>query len=269
MKHFFFGEDSQRMFGVLTEPAGRARTGLVFCPPLGEEMVATYARFGRWSKELADLGITTLRYHARGTGESDAATFTVESAAQDVATAVRWMRENTNLDRVGVFGLRFGGTVAARSAARPDFMIFWSPIVNLRLYFRDLLRLRMTKDMVHLKQDRVRVTAKELTADLEAGRSIDLLGYETSPELYREMTASEVLPGEPPASEVLWMTLPSDQARAESAASEWKDRGCNVAVQAFRERVFWEDFSSDFPHQFAESSVAFMQQGAVAAVGAR
>jgi hypothetical protein len=129
--------------------------------------------------------------------------------------------------------------------------------------------LRMTKDMVHFKEDRVRVTARELTAELEAGRSIDLLGYETSPELYRQMTACESWPGTPPAPEVLWMTLPSEQTRAESIASAWRARGCKVDLQAFRERIFWEDFSSDFPHQFAESSIAWMQHGAPETVGAR
>jgi alpha/beta superfamily hydrolase len=269
MEHFFFGEKSERLFGVLAGPSDGARTGLVFCPPLGEEMVATYARFARWSKDLADHGFVTLRYHSRGTGESDPSVFTLETAAQDAATAVRWMRENARVERVGIFGLRFGASAAVHSAARPDFMVLWSTLINLRLYLRDLLRLRMTKDMVHLKEDRVRVTAKELTAELDAGRSIDLLGYETSPELYRQMTANESWPDEPPAPEVLWMGLPSEQARVEGIASAWKARGCKVDLQAFRERIFWEDFSSDFPHQFAESSIAWMLRGATEPVGAR
>jgi len=80
-EHFYFGEEPQRIFGVLTRPAGGVQTGLIFCPPFGEEMVATYARFARWSKELTEHGFAVLRYHARGTGESGGTTkdFTVSA----------------------------------------------------------------------------------------------------------------------------------------------------------------------------------------------
>jgi exosortase A-associated hydrolase 2 len=269
MEHFFFGQESHQLFGVLVRPAGRARTGLVFCPPFGEEMVSTYARFARWSKELADRGFAVLRYHPRGTGESHASLFTLDSAAQDAATAVRWLREHGEVDRVGIFGLRFGASVAVNAAAQADFLVFWSPIINLRLYFRDLLRLRMTKEMIHRKADRVNVTTKDLTSELEAGRSIDLLGYEASPELYRQMTSSTSWPDEPPAPDVLWLGLPSEQGQAEAVTSAWKDRGCRVDVEAFREPFFWEDFNLDFPHQFAESSIAWMERKAAEAPGVR
>ena len=234
-------------------------------------MVSTYARFARWSKDLADQGFVVLRYHPRGTGESAGSSkdFTLDGAAEDAAAAVKWLRENVEVDRVGIFGLRFGASAAVHASAKADFLILWSPVINLRLYFRDLLRLRMTKDMILLKEDRVRVTAKDLTSELEAGRSIDLLGYETSPELYRQMTAKESWPDEPPAPEVLWLTLPTEQAQGEAIASKWKDRGCRMDVQTFRERIFWEDFSSDFPQQFAESSIAWMAQKAAKEQGAR
>ena len=60
-----------------------------------------------------------------------------------------------------------------------------------------------------------------------------------------------------------------EQAQAETVANGWKNRGCNVDVRAFRERIFWEDFSSDFPHQFAETSIAWMDRTRVVAAGAR
>jgi exosortase A-associated hydrolase 2 len=271
MEQFFFGDNSHRLFGVLNKPSGRAHTGLVICPPFGEEMVSTYARFARWSKELADRGFAVMRYHALGTGESDGKStdFTVASAAQDAATAVKWLRENGKVGRVGLFGLRFGATTAVHADAHADFVILWSPVVKLPTYCRDLLRLRITKDLIHLKADRVKVTAKDLAAELEAGRSIDLLGYEMSPALYRQLNSTTAWPDEPPAPDVLWLTLPTEQTQAEPLAKVWKDRGCRAEVQAFRERIFWEDFSSDFPHQFAETSIAWMEQRAAQPVGAR
>jgi len=268
MEHFFFGEKSQRLFGVLDGPAD-ARTALVFCPPFGEEMVATYARLARWSKELAERGFMTLRYHARGTGESDgcSADFTLLHAAEDVATAVRWLRERHGAQRVGIFGLRFGASAAVHARAMADFFVFWSPVINLRQYCRDLLRLRVTTDMVQLRTDQVKVTTKDLTAQLESGRTVDVIGYDISPDFYRQMTANMSWPDDPPAPDVLCVGLPSETGQVEKAVAPWKSRACRVDVAAFRAPVFWEDFSLDFPHKFAESSIAWMERESAEVLG--
>jgi alpha/beta superfamily hydrolase len=271
MDHFFLGEDCLRLFGIFSRPAGRPRIGLVFCPPLGEEMVSTYARMARWSKDLADRGVAVLRYHPRGTGESDGGSeeFTLKSSAEDAATAVEWMRKHCGAERVGILGLRFGASAAVHAMAQADFMVLWSPVVNLRLYFRDLLRMRISKEVMHLGADRVRVTAKDLTSELEAGRTIDLLGYETSAELSRQMTSSETWPVEPPARDVLWLGPSSGKAQAEAIASRWRDRGSHVDLRTFREPAFWEDFSLDFPHQSAELTLEWMGRQEPVAAGAR
>jgi exosortase A-associated hydrolase 2 len=269
MDHFYFGDKPKSTFGVLTRPTGKAHTGVVFSPPFGEEMVATYARFARWAKELATQGFAVLRYHPRGTGESEGGSkeFTLKSATEDAAAAVRWMRECSGCERVGIFGLRFGASVVALADTKADFGVLWSPVTNLRIYFRDLLRLRLTKELIHQRADHVKVTAKDLTAELDAGRSIDLLGYEACPELYRQMIATEAWPKTPPASDVLWLDLPLATAQAGMIAQEWRNLGSRVDVQTFREKIFWEDFSSDFPHQFAEASISWMVRLLSEAVG--
>jgi len=178
------------------------------------------------------------------------------------------MRESGAIRRVGVFGLRFGGTIAAHAKPGADFALLWSPILNLRVYFRDLLRLRLTKELIHQRADQVKITARDLTAELEAGRSIDLLGYEASPDLYRQMIGMESWPQEPPANEILWLELPATVQQTAHLARPWRDRGARVEIQTYREKIFWEDFSSDFPHQFAESSIEWMQRGIAEPAGA-
>lgn len=262
MEHFFFGDDSRKLFGVFSPPSGKVRAGLVLCPPFGEEMIATYARFARWSKGLADQGFAVLRYHPYGTGESDgtSADFTFSGAAQDAANAVEWLRKHSGAEQIGIFGLRVGAAAAVCAPATADCLILWSPVLNLPLYFRDLLRLRVAKDMVQLKTNQVKVTAKDLTSRLESGHPIDVLGYEISPKLYRELTAFSAWPDSLPASRVLCLGLPSEQRAIEGAAKSWSERGCSVRTQTYRAPVFWEDFSSDFPHDFAQSSITWMDE---------
>ncbi len=268
MNVFYFGEDSRRLFGVLGRPSSEAHTGVVFCPPFGDEMICTYARFARWAKELAEEGFAVLRYHPFGTGESDGTCgqFTPRGAAEDAVTAVQWLRGTAKVERVGLFGLRFGASVAvhAAAAARPDFVVVWSPIINLQQYFRELLRLRLTKELVHQKASQVKVTAKHMIAELEAGRTIDLLGYEVSPEFYRQMAGSDGWPEQAPAPEVLWLARPPEQSRAQPVVELWRKQGGRVDLQALAEPVFWEDFSSALPLQFMEVSFRWMTHRSLA-----
>jgi exosortase A-associated hydrolase 2 len=262
MEIFYFGQSSRRLFGVLERPARNVRAGLVFCPPCGEEKISTYARLARWSKELAKDGFAVLRFHFFGTGESDGtfADFTLEGALQDTATAVGCLRERTGVKAVGIFGLRFGGFVAAHAAREvgADFLVLWSPITDLRQYFRDLLRMRLTAELVHLQSDRVKVTTKSMVADFEAGQTVDILGYEFSPALYRQMNAGPSWPKHPPSPKVLWLSRVSERRQLESLTSEWTNHGLNVNLQFLPENPFWEDFSSVFPEKFAAASKAWL-----------
>ncbi len=272
MDVFYFGDDSHRLFGVLHQPRHQARVGLVFCPPFGEEMTGTYSRLATWAKELAEEGVAGLRFHPYGTGESNgsSAEFTLETAASDANMAVRYLRERMGLLQVGLFGLRFGASVAVRAAsvARPDFLLLWSPIVNLRQYARELLRLQLTKELVHQRHDRVRVTRQSMVEELEAGRPVDILGSDFSPALYRQMTASPSWPDEPPAPRVLWLARPPEVGQAESIVAGWRARGSQVELRTLSELIFWEEASTTLPGQFAAASLAWLFETFVRAVPA-
>src|SRR5262249_10809954 len=140
--------DSTRMYVVLHRGAKANGTTLVFCPPFDQEMVTTYARFARWSKQLAARGFSVLRYHPLGTGESDGAhaDVTLESLVKDAVTARHVAGQKTGDRPIGYFGLRLGATVSILAAAveAADFLVLWCPVTSLRHYFRELLRSQVT-----------------------------------------------------------------------------------------------------------------------------
>ncbi len=261
---FYFGSDSCRKFGVLHRPESQPHTGLVFCPPYGEEMVASYSHFTRWAKELAREGFAVLRYHPCGTGESDgeAGEFTVESAVKDAVEALACFREHVGLERIGFFGLRFGGLVAVQAALKtqPDFLVLWSPVTQPRQYCRELLRLLLTKELVHQQAEHVRVTTKGLVEALEAGRPVDIMGYEMSPDFYRQMTANPPWPDSPPARDVLWLSRPRERDPMVALAERWKTNGNGIEFQSFDGPAFWEDWEFGFPERFAEASVNWLMR---------
>src|SRR5260370_17697685 len=153
---FYFGPESQRLFGVLHHNGHPAPTSLVFCPPFCQEMATTYSRLARLSKQLAANEVGVMRVHPSGTGESEGRTseFTLESVLGETQLARRVAEQRLKANRLGYFGLRFGATVAvlAASAEPVDFLVLWCPLINLQRYFRDLLRLQLTKEMVHQRR---------------------------------------------------------------------------------------------------------------------
>jgi len=265
LETFYFGEDSHRMYGALHLPAGKAHTGLVFCPSYGDEMVVSYTPFARWAKELAQKGFAVFRYHPYGVAESDgtSADFSFESAVADAIRAARFFQERVTLDRIGFVGLRFGGRVAIDAALqnRVDLIVLWSPILSLRQYCRDLMRLRLTTELVHQQAEQVRITSRGMIEELEAGRSIDLLGLEMSPEFYKQMNADPPLPENPPAPEVLWLARSAERITATKVVEGWNKGGQHVNLQVLSENAFWEEHSSDFPREFANASLAWLLKG--------
>jgi exosortase A-associated hydrolase 2 len=261
MEITYYETVSTRMYVVLhrsTKPSG---TTLVFCPPFDQEMVTTYPRFARWSKQLAARGISVLRYHPLGTGESDGtrADITLESLTKDAVTAQHLARQEVRDRYTGYFGLRLGATVSIlAAAAQPvDFLLLWCPVTNLRHYFRELLRSQVTADAVHRSRRR---STQQMVADLEAGKSVDVWGYELYPSLYRQMAAIQALPDAPPARNVLWLVRPADEAAAAPVVKRWQGLGSHVDFQVIPETVFWEYPGNAVPERFARATIQWLSQ---------
>jgi pimeloyl-ACP methyl ester carboxylesterase len=259
---FYFGQEGHRKFGVFHRPVSEAHLGLVFCSAYGEEMVASYAPVARWAKELTQMGIAVFRYHPYGTGESDGTSvdFSLESAISDTVDALSYSRERMKLRHVGLVGMRFGGFVAVQAALRAhaDYLVLWSPIISLRLYCRELLRMRLTTELIYKQADRVSATTRSMIEELEAGCPVDLLGHEMSPTLYRQMISEPPWPDEQPAGEILWLTRPGERNLAASIVAGWNKNTNRTLLQSFNEVAFWEDYSSEFPRRFAKATVTWL-----------
>jgi uncharacterized protein len=264
MQVCYFGPDSHRLYGVIHNGVISAQTALVLCPPFAEEMVATYARFATWSKQLAEQGIPVLRFHAYGTGESGgtSADFTLETSIHDACSAFQFAGERITPGRLGYFGTRLGATVAVLAALRQpvDLLIMWSPITNLQQYMRELFRAQMAKEMVHQGLTRVRRNTEDMILDLESGRSIDLLGYEFSPQLYGQMAAQWEWPEKAPAKHTLWLARATEEKKASVIVERWRASGSRVDFTVLSEPAFWEEYTSVFPGRFASATVDWLKK---------
>ncbi|HEX3002787.1 MAG TPA: hypothetical protein VHO27_01140 [Angustibacter sp.] len=140
----WFGPSNLRLLGWLHAPDdGTARGGVVLCPTIGQEHVASLRGVSALADRLAASGLAVLRYDHAGTGDSagcvDPEGDLVPEWLNGVAYAERFLLD-IGLRSVDIVGLRVGGLVAAAAAARcrsARRLVLWDPFGSGREYLRE------------------------------------------------------------------------------------------------------------------------------------
>jgi exosortase A-associated hydrolase 2 len=169
--------------------AGVCRGTLVYVPPFAEEMNKSRRMAALLALELARQGIATLRIDLHGCGDSsgDFADARWESWRDDVGLACAWLEQHSG-HRPALLGLRLGALLAMDYVANapqdeaPRHVILWQPVLDGASCLTQFLRLRMAGAMMSATGAADNSTAA-LRAMLTAGESLEVAGYELSPEL--------------------------------------------------------------------------------------
>jgi pimeloyl-ACP methyl ester carboxylesterase len=144
---FYFGDGDEPLFGALHLPANGARcsAGVVLCPPLGFENLASYRPLRALAERLASvLGRPTLRFDWPATGDSvgDARDpLLVQRSLSALERAVEELRQLTGVAEVALVGVGIGATLATVAAARnvpAEELVLWAPPLSGRAYIREL-----------------------------------------------------------------------------------------------------------------------------------
>ena len=152
MTPFFFGTRQRRLFGVYSParaPARSAASGagtraVVLCNPWGQEYLRAHRALRHLAGLLNDTGVHVLRFDYFGTGDStgDMPDASLAGWQDDIETAIDELKDTTDAARVGLVGLRLGGTLAARVAARRrkdvDSLVLWDPVASGAAYLDEL-----------------------------------------------------------------------------------------------------------------------------------
>jgi len=117
-------------------------------------------------------------------GNFEEATF--ESRIMDALEAISVLRQRSPVDRIALLGLRLGAVIAAIAAARskPDALMLWAPIFDLKAYFHQWLRTNLTHQMLIHKK--VTNNREALIEQLMAGGIVSVEGFLMSNALYQQ-----------------------------------------------------------------------------------
>ncbi|MBW8886699.1 MAG: alpha/beta hydrolase [Fibrobacteres bacterium] len=185
---FFDGVGGKRLLGFFHPAAGPARRGgVVYCHPFAEEKNQSHAVIVRTARGLAAAGIPVLRFDFSGCGDSegDLQDASAEDWVAEVGCAADWLRKRTGNARVGLWGLRAGANLAALYAAgRSDvaFAVLWQPLPDLKTCMTQFLRQKFSSELAAGNAEGFSV--KGLVKRLEAGETLDVMGYPVTRRLY-------------------------------------------------------------------------------------
>ena len=143
MTAFHFGASERPLFGYYHAPGGPGSGAVVICPPGAGEHQYAHRALRVLAQRLAERGRHVLRFDYSGTGDSWGEGTDADPAAwiADAGEAVQELRAMSGARRVDLVGLRFGGTVAARTAAgRPDVgrVVLWDPVLDGEAWLAEL-----------------------------------------------------------------------------------------------------------------------------------
>jgi len=189
---YFESRSGKRLFGIMHSPTGESKKhGFVFCHPLAEEKLWAHRAQVNLARKLAHEGYAVLRFDFYGEGDS-AGEFeqsTVETRLEDVQGAIECLKKiDLEIREVSLFGLRFGGMIAAITAERLNgisSLILWEPVLEGSRYIQEMLRTQLAVQLAawgEIRKDRV-----ALANDLLAGETANIDGYLLAPEFYSEL----------------------------------------------------------------------------------
>jgi predicted alpha/beta-fold hydrolase len=194
-RHFFrSGADS--IYGSSHAGARQDAPLVLFCNGFAQDHVFNWRAEVLGARILAVRGYPTFSYHARAHGDSsgDFHSLTFADLVADARAAAAEGLRCTGASRIAWVGIRFGAMVAAaamRERGDTAALALWEPAYRAQDYFRMLMRRVLFFELSRGR--RSSLTAERMVAELGAGRSVRLLGFELHPAFYRSALEVDLL----------------------------------------------------------------------------
>lgn len=244
-----------RRFAVHHPPQGGETRGLVvYVHPFAEEMNKARRMAAMQARILARHGWAVLQMDLLGCGDSagDFGDATWARWVEDVVFAARWLQERHGGDsasdgdasRLCLWGLRAGSLLAVEAAAQIgsacDFL-FWQPATSGKAVLQQFLRLKVAGEILG---GQARGAAEQLRAEIDAGRPVEVAGYQLHAELCRGLDRAALTPP-PGLGRLDWLELqPREHMTlspiAASTVSSWRAAGWSVRTRVVQGPAFWQ-----------------------------
>jgi exosortase A-associated hydrolase 2 len=245
---FFLGGGADRRFCLFHQPAGPCRGAVLYVPPFAEELNRTRRMAALGARRLAAHGYGVLQIDLLGTGDSagDFGDARWDLWKQDLDAGAAWLRARVE-QPLTLWGLRLGALLAldhARTATYPLApLLLWQPVASGSTYLTQFLRLRTANAMLG-DDAAAQMGTKALRAALQAGETLEIAGYDLSPELARAIDELPAPDAMMPPVAAHWFDVPGAPGQAPGPAcarvkAAWEAQGTLLHVHTVTGSPFW------------------------------
>jgi uncharacterized protein len=134
-----FENEGQKIFGVFHQPLNQQKPvpAVLMCHGFAGNKIGKYRIYISIAQKLAQMGIATLRFDFRGSGESEGefSDLTIEGEVSDALKGLEFLQNNSQVDpkRIGILGNSFGGAIAVKAAKKSGqakSLVLLAPLFN-------------------------------------------------------------------------------------------------------------------------------------------
>jgi exosortase A-associated hydrolase 2 len=244
---FFLPVQDGTRYCLYHAPAGACRGALVYLHPFAEEMNKSRRMAALQARALAALGIGVLQIDLHGCGDSSGEFGDArwEGWKRDIDDARAWLGRRLG-SPTGLWGLRLGALLALDYACsapeRVDRLLLWQPISGGAAVLAQFLRLRVAAGM--MQDGANNGGTKALRADLEAGKTLEIAGYELAPQLAAAIEPLDANVLAPRGCRIDWLEVVPAAGRplppaANRVATSWRAQGIDFGMQLVPGEPFW------------------------------
>jgi exosortase A-associated hydrolase 2 len=227
-------------------PASAAPLGsILYVHPFAEEMNKSRRMAALQARAFCARGYNVLQIDLFGCGDSsgDFGDARWNAWNEDVALAAGWLARHTE-GPVHLWGLRLGALLAldhSRQAGRSFAgLLLWQPVISGAQFMAQYLRLRLASDMLSGAEASRRT--EQLRAQLVAGQSLEIAGYELSSELALAIERLSLAALTPRNVSAQWFEINAEGKPSPAllrAAQACIAAGAEVELHAVRGEPFW------------------------------
>ena len=251
----YFGADDKRLIGWLhtTNAPLQSDMAMVICPPLGVEYVSTYRSMRYVADYFALAGIPAFRFDYHGTGDSSGSNDDgnrLDDWLWSIEQANNEIKRLTGCEKVGLLGLRMGGTLAALAAERLEVecLVLWAALESGRKFMREIRAIQLTG---------ISQPGADATDLIEAG---GMVYWSKTVDAIQNIVLAEK---RPKASRIL--VVPRDDFKANTRLIDaWKAQGCDAEQVEYpgSADMLVVALDSVVPHHSIIEMVKWVRQGA-------
>lgn len=236
---FFLPGQQGTLFAIYHAPVPPLRGQVLYLPPFAEEANKTRRMAALAARRLAGAGWGVLLLDGYGTGDSagEFGQATWDGWRTDAGCAQDWLTERGG--PLVLWGVRSGALLAVQTAQQvpPAALLLWQPVMDGERFLHQFLRLRLAAALGGGQRE----TTAQLRAQLAAGQTLAVAGYELNPELAAALAGLrlvDLLP--PPAVPVQWLADAPATAGDEAVLAVWREQGVRVERQVVTADPFWQ-----------------------------